>query len=78
MGNVMNKIFDKFKKPTNKWVLCSERLPDKDDDYLVTKVVSNISYVHILGFGNGRFYEDGAIAWMPLPKPYRGTDNETD
>ena len=66
----------------HEWVPCSERLPE-EGRYLVTTTLSVFS-PQILNYdadGGGWFY-DGCksmgvdvpcvIAWMPLPKPYRG------
>lgn len=64
------------------WIPCSERLPEQSDDYICTiPLDEEETFVKVLTFHKGRFYEDddewGAtfyddvIAWMPLPKPYR-------
>ena len=78
----------------NNWIPCSERLPDKRGDYLVTLRGNGEPWVEIAlwneTFG-GRWqmvlyndvdYSDisNVIAWMPLPEPYqgRGEEHETD
>ena len=68
------------------WVPCSERLPDKMGDYLVTLWDDRGTWVEIAlwneTFG-GRWqavlyndvdYSDisNVIAWLPLPEPYQG------
>lgn len=66
-----------------RWIPLSERLPDTEDNVLITYKIKNIRYVSIGSmFGDGEFhgYDDEylspegrkrkAIAWMPLPKPY--------
>ena len=75
-----------------RWIPCSERQPDKGDDYLVTLWDDGRTWVEIAlwneTFG-GRWqavlyndvdYSDisNVIAWMPLPEPYRpeGSRNE--
>lgn len=69
------------------WIPCSERLPSVSDDYLCTiPLDADETYTRVLTFHKGRFYEDddewGAtyhddvLAWMPLPKPYKGGDSE--
>ena len=69
------------------WIPCSERLPSESDDYICTiPLDAEETYTEVLTFHKGRFYEDddewGAIyhddvlAWMPLPKPYKGGDDE--
>ena len=71
------------------WIPCEERLPNKQDDYLVTIPLDNNSaYVGVLHFHKGKFYDtdsewgdviyDDVTAWMTLPKPYtadRKTEN---
>lgn len=63
------------------WIPCSERLPEKrkeneDTEYLVTIDNGEFKYVTsdywINWFGNWRWNDSEAIAWMPLPKPYGG------
>ena len=57
------------------WIPCSERLPERNGYYLVTGRQGAV---------NKRLYQDGywygnwaIIAWMPLPEPWRGENNET-
>ena len=69
-----------------KWIPTSERLPSEQGDYLVTIPMWNDSYVDVLYFNHDKFYEvndewgdvayDDAVAWMPLPKPYRAEQTE--
>lgn len=72
---------------TDGWILCSERLP-KDDDWVIVTILEergDISYRYT-DFG---WYLEVAncwiidaeqrtdiIAWMPLPKPYKGGDTK--
>ena len=62
------------------WIPCSERLPEKGELVLVT--VWNdvtIAWRNIYGGWDSAedMYEKGdVIAWMPLPKPYKGGDAE--
>ncbi len=69
------------------WIPCSERLPNESDDYLCTiPLDADETYTEVLTFHKGRFYEDddewGAtyhddvLAWMPLPTPYKGGEDE--
>ena len=69
------------------WIPCSERLPSESGDYLCTiPLDADETYTEVLMFHKGRFYEDDAewgatfhddvLAWMPLPKPYKGGDEE--
>ena len=52
------------------WIPCSERLPDTNGDYLVT---GRQGAVNKRGYEDGYWYGNwSVIAWMPLPKPYKG------
>lgn len=50
-----------------KWIPCSERLPEKDDLYLICFDDGEYDLVY---FCKGAFSYSGVIAWMPLPEPY--------
>lgn len=79
------KIVEKYKD--DGWIPCSEKLPDKNDSYLVTicnyDETASINYRHIdHGNSDGSFLRWGTkkprtkrgeyiVAWMPLPDPYR-------
>ena len=55
------------------WIPCSERLPDQNGKYLV---VGRQKAINILKFDGGRWYGKwGVVAWMPLPKPYKGEND---
>lgn len=71
----------------DRWIPCSERLPSEQGQYLVTFPLCNGEpWVYILSFNKGKFYEtddewgdveyDDVTAWMPLPKPWKGADDE--
>ena len=70
-------------QPEQRWIPCSERLPDDPGDYLVsikrigwnTKeyVENDIAYWDDL---EGFHKADEVLAWMPLPEPYEGDENE--
>lgn len=55
-----------------KWIPCSERLPEygqpvltynlEDDEYEIN---------HIIDEEDGEWFIHGVDAWMPLPKPYK-------
>ena len=63
------------------WIPCSERLPDKLGDYLVTDIRGNVycstlDYVlkeKYFGYDDDGYFvkDDTVVAWMPLPKPYK-------
>ena len=68
------------------WIPVGEGLPSESGGYICTiplkPLFTGETYVDVLTFHKGRFYEDGSelgktyyddvIAWMPLPKPYDG------
>ena len=64
------------------WIPCSERLPEEN-----TEVLMSLEWgIDIGECRNGDWhsewinhYDDGnVLAWMPLPKPWKGADGETD
>lgn len=71
----------------SEWIPCSESLPSKQGQYLVTFPLCNGDpWVYVLSFCKGKFYEtddewgdveyDDVTAWMPLPKPYGEREGE--
>ena len=54
------------------WIPCSERLPDKNGDYLVTMEGMCRPYIRKLGFSatSKTWGYGGVIAWMDV-KPYK-------
>lgn len=61
-------------KPEQQWIPCSERLPKENGDYLVT---GRQGAVNKRKYEDGRWYGNWAVvAWMPLPEPWKGEDNE--
>lgn len=64
----------------HQWIPVEERLPEKRDNYLCT--VECAGYRHrIIGHYNDPGWTNDCggrkvIAWMPLPEPYKGTDND--
>ena len=63
------------------WIPCSERLPNEGQGVIVT-VDDNVYEIKVGSciYSSGRFhslYNDLTVtAWMPLPKPYKGGDDE--
>lgn len=66
------------------WIPCSERLPEKDGEYLVTMLYFGEKTVEVDRFShyetddehNGEpfwmYGYDNVIAWMPLPETWKG------
>ena len=75
----VSDIMDLIDSVEQHWIPCSERLPDKTDDYLCS--YNGCAVVDICEYDPDRnewgfFYDGGwkvvsnVIAWMPLPEPY--------
>lgn len=61
------------------WIPCSERLPESDGYYLVTNSKWGAPWREItLWMTDGWSSNNEPIAWMPLPEPWKGEDNEAD
>lgn len=68
---------------TQKWIPCSERLPEESGLYIVTNVGRWVEpvgtrYYNIradFNFWSGH-QSDKVLAWMPLPAPYREEGDE--
>ena len=60
------------------WIPCSERLPSEDGSYLVTSSWGKVYTAHYYTeHGRWQYNRRGLIeAWMPLPTPYKGGDDE--
>ena len=58
------------------WIPCSERLPSKGVPVLVNGIMEDAPPITI-STDAPLYYENGWInAWMPLPKPWEGADDE--
>lgn len=76
------------KQSNNQWISCKERLPEELEDVLVYFEYFRYGNYNCMystyGIGNqyeGRWHIDGygkvnVFAWMPLPKPYKESDEE--
>lgn len=65
-------------EPQQRWIPCSERLPDEGQKCLVCDKGS-IGIDTYIGHGNPynwKWYTRDYEAWMPLPEPYKGGDAE--
>lgn len=63
-------------QPEQRWIPCSERLPEEYGDYLVTKEstgwnLETYRTIDIAYFDTGWHKADMVLAWMPLPEPYK-------
>lgn len=61
-------------QPEQRWIPCSERLPEHGGWYIVTRRITkdNDRCVGLLWYSTAHGWEwDNAIAWMPLPEPWK-------
>ena len=86
-GTIVNGL--KNLPAANRWIPCKERLPQEDELVLVTDYagcqhVWNITRT-VFGYLGGLCWEnecgyyvelDDAVAWMPLPEPYKEEEGE--
>lgn len=78
-GNAMVDMINSQHK-IGGWIPCSERLPDKDGEYICTQKIYNLSNgklsgksVELVEFCNGKWRRAKhlkVIAWQPLPEEY--------
>ena len=78
----------KADRPQGEWIPCSERLPNESDYYLVTLrnafddiEICVVWFAHEGDYSCGSEWReitdsDTVLAWMPLPKPWKGADDE--
>lgn len=66
----LDVAFKAMERQKGEWILVSERLPEEEGDYLITPYRYNVTIDH---FVNGKFvfFNNNAIAWQPLPEPYK-------
>lgn len=64
----------------DKWIPCSERLPEEDGFYLVTitdgEQIAVCKMPFVESEWKGNWFDDEVIAWMSLPKPWKGADDD--
>lgn len=66
-------------EPEPQWIPCSERLPEEMTYVLVTDKdgdVYSVKFIEVIDGQAEWVFDNGILAWMPLPEPYaeRRTD----
>ena len=68
-------------RPQGEWIPCSERLPNEREVVLITNDKGNVRFGQFRGT-HGKYWIwksntlETVLAWMPLPKPWKGADDE--
>lgn len=87
-GVAMKKAINALEQ--TRWIPVSERLPEKNGDYICTirvvdyytnesgeyKEHSVFRCVKVLNYQDGFPYKYNVIAWMPLPEAYKEAEND--
>ncbi len=83
---IVQKVAEEFATDTNVgtngWIPCSVRLPEEEADVLLSLRSLDV-YTGFRANAEGCFYIDGdgyveyenVIAWMPLPEPYKESED---
>ena len=64
----------KADRPQGEWIPCKERLPKEAEPILVT--INGKTFFAPFGINEESSKELGVVAWMPLPEPWKGADDE--
>jgi hypothetical protein len=72
--SALNIAIKSLQQPEQRWIPVSERLPEKNGDYLVTGRKGAVSKRK---YDNGRWYGGwDVLAWQTLPEPYKEEGDE--
>lgn len=72
---IIKKIINNQPK-IGEWIPCSERLPEEDGSYLVTRPYYGMFITDNMHFNKGSFTDKYVCAWKPLPAPYEVKSDE--
>lgn len=80
--NEANKIMDAFDEYVESnephWIPVTERLPENGMAVLTYNRDEEFEINHIIDDEDGEWFYNGAVAWMPLPEPYKGVTDGKD
>ena len=68
-------------RPRGEWIPCSDRLPKEKEVVLITNDKGNLRFGQFRGT-HGKYWIwkgntlETVLAWMPLPEPWKGADDE--
>jgi hypothetical protein len=61
--------YQEGKADAMRWISCADRFPEYGEAVLTINEDEDYEINHIIDEDNGEWFYEGAIAWMPLPKP---------
>lgn len=71
----IDEYIDEFvesQQPEPHWIPVTERLPEYGTAVVTCNRDEEFEINHIIDEEDGEWFLNGAIAWMPLPEPYKG------
>lgn len=84
----LKEVFQKMVEEKNRWIPVSERLPNRNGVYIVTRIIEGTRIIDASYFdgqntwhrdvcvNHGRPYLNDVIAWQPRPEPYMEGEEE--
>ena len=75
----LDMAIEALKATAQQWIPCSERLPEKDGDYLVTLAFAWGKEIEMGWLLNGEWMNPNShvtVAWQPLPEPWGRREKE--
>ncbi|MBR2895941.1 MAG: DUF551 domain-containing protein [Oscillospiraceae bacterium] len=72
----MRIVIKALKQPEQRWIPCSERLPEESGNYLTSTCFSEVYCDYWCSYIEKWNRTEKILAWMPLPEPYREEGEE--
>ena len=73
---VIETISELEAQPEQRWIPCSERLPEVKQKVLVQYADGSMATKRCNDAGHLQWFYANAVAWMPAPEPYQKGDAE--